>query len=320
MKRVVVFGARGFIGTRVASAIDVLDGYEVVRISRYPGNGHSTADLTAPDSLTAVIGRDDIVINCAGYAGATDVTPAGQSRFEAVNVKGVAALAEACVARSACQLIHLSSVAAMGAWSGQNVDEQMLRNPSTPYALSKLRSERILERFRDRLFVTVLRPTSVFGEGRGLARTLCRLVSLPLVPLPGAGRAEIPFTYVGNVVDGVVLTLQNPACYGQAFIIGDERSYSLREIVRALSQALEKHPLLLTVPTALARAAALLLERGAALRNSTPLIDSHRINALTQSVSYSISKFKAATGYRPTYDLQRAANRIADWYLRGLAS
>jgi nucleoside-diphosphate-sugar epimerase len=317
MTRVVVFGASGFIGAAVASALAKCSDLELVPVSHRRLKGYLTADLTSPESLRAVLAPGDIVVNCAGYANATDATVAGRRRFQAVNVDGVAALAEACVARGACQLIHLSSVAAMGAWAGQDIDEEMQRRPATPYAISKLQSERVLERFRDRLFVTILRPTSIFGEGRGLAHGLCRLASWPLVPLPAAGRAMIPFCYVGNLVEGIKLTLGNTSCHGQVFIIGDDRSYMLREIVQAFAHALEKRPLLLPIPAAASEAAAVLAERYAVRRNSIPVIDRQRINSLTRSVSYSITRFRAATGYRPIHDLQTAAGRIADWYRQG---
>ncbi|MEX2534097.1 MAG: NAD-dependent epimerase/dehydratase family protein [Trueperaceae bacterium] len=315
-----VFGARGFIGSAVSQAVAQNPNFELVRVSRHPGDGYSTAELTAPDSLRAVIKPGDIVVNCAGYANAVDATAAGMRLFEEVNVRGVHALAKACVARGACQLVHMSSVAAMGAWSITGVDEQMLREPATPYARSKLQSEQVLEQFRDRLSITILRPTSIFGEGRGLAKLLCRLVSWPVVPMPAAGRASIPFCYVGNIVDGVALSLRNPSCYGQTFILGDERSYSFREIVATFARALGKRPYLLSIPAAPARAAAVFAEKRAVRRNSIPLIDRQRINTLTQSVSYSITKFREATGYHPSYDLDKAAERIALWYSRGAVS
>jgi UDP-glucose 4-epimerase len=317
MRRVVVLGARGFIGSAVTSALARHSRLELVPVSRRHGNGHAVADLTSPESLRAVIAPGDIVVNCAGYANATDATTAGKRRFQEVNVDGVAALAEACALRNACQLVHLSSVAAMGPWAVKGVDEQMLLAPRSPYAVSKLESERVLERFRERLFVTILRPTSIFGEGRGLARALCRLSSLPLVPLPAAGSAAVPFCYVGNLVHGLMLTLGNVSCSGQVFIVGDERSYTLREVVVAFARALGRRPVLLPVPAAAAIVAASLAEKRAARRDSIPFIDRQRVGSLTRSVSYSIEKFRAATGYHPAYDLTRAAERIAGWYSRG---
>lgn len=314
MTRVVVVGAGGFIGSAVAAEVAEEPEFELVRAVRHPMAGEQPADLTAPRSLENLICPGDVVVNCAGYANALDGTESGRTRLEDVNVRGVAALAEACVARGARQLVHLSSVAAMGAWSGEGISEEDLRPPASAYALSKLRAEQVLETYRERLNVTVLRPTSIFGEGRGLARSLCRLVSAPVVPLPGGGRAEIPFCYVKNVSAAVVLSLGNPNCRGKTFIVGDSRSYTLRQVVEEFAKALGKRPVLLPVPSSLICGVTALESRLASSRDRVPLLGEERINSLVRSVSYSIDRFRKATGYDPSYDLATAARRIAYWY------
>jgi nucleoside-diphosphate-sugar epimerase len=203
----------------------------------------------------------------------------------------------------------------MGRWTGSGVDEGMSRPTASPYADSKRAAELALEPFGDRLPITILRPTSIFGEGRGLAAALCRLASLPIVPLPGGGRALIPFCYVGNLAHAVGLTIGNPACHGRTFIVGDDRSYMLREIIEELSRALGRRPRLVSVPTAafqLAAGASGLIGR---VRRRPPLFDRSRLTTLTTSVEYSTAAFQAATGYRPPYSLTDATDRIAAWHL-----
>ncbi|HEX7003930.1 MAG TPA: NAD-dependent epimerase/dehydratase family protein [Trueperaceae bacterium] len=316
MTRLVVIGAGGFIGKSVASEAAEHPEFELVSAARKPGSGERAADLTAPETLRALICPGDVVVNCAGYANANDATVDGRRLLERVNVEGVVALAEACALKGARQLVHLSSVAAMGPCTGEHVTEADSAPPATAYAWSKLRAEQLLASYRDRLHVTVLRPTSVFGEGRGLARSLCRLVSLPVVPLPAGGRSLIPFCYVKNVAAAVLLCAGNPSCFGRTFVVGDERSYTLREIVLAFARALGKRPLLLPLPAGLVGAAASLESRLADRRNRLPLLGEERIASLSRSVTYSIDELRRATGYTPRYDLVEAADRIAAWYRR----
>jgi nucleoside-diphosphate-sugar epimerase len=304
-QRIVLFGACGFIGS------NLLKYWNLDNIFA-PNLGE--ADLTRPDSLKQVLLPGDIVVNAAGYAEATDTSPRGLALFRAVNVDGVRNLAEACRSVGVAQLVHISSVAAMGRWHASNVTEDMMKPVCSPYAQSKLDGELILEGFREAFPVTIVRPTSVFGEGRGLAATLCKFVARGTILLPAGGAELIPFTYVGNVAHAIKLTLGNPNCFGKTFIVGDAESYQLRTVVCELARAMNVNIRIVPIPASAAMIGAWFLERFAKLRRSKPLIDRSRVETMTCSVSYSIEAIRSATGYEPPYSLQDALQRIAAWY------
>jgi len=303
--KLVLFGGSGFVGSNLLKHLK----NDVVAPSEFE------ADLTKIDSLRAVIGRGDVVINAAGYANATDRTAKGRELFRSVNVEGLRNLAEACAQEGAAQLVHISSVAAMGRWQGEGISEDMMRPVDSPYAASKLEGEKLLGQFADTIPITILRPTSVFGEGRGLAATLCSLVRKGVVPLPRGGRARIPFTYVGNVAYAVSLAVGNERCFGRTFIIGDETSYPLRDVVSALAKGMGMRARIVAVPYPIWYAAAVGFEIMARLRGTAPLLDRGRLDTMTLSVSYSIEPFRQATGYAPPFGIEEAAERIAAWYL-----
>jgi nucleoside-diphosphate-sugar epimerase len=272
-------------------------------------------DLLDTVSLENSIQADDIVINAAGYADATDNSRRGRKLFKQVNIEGVRNLVRACDAVRARQLIHISSVAAMGRWTGEMIEEHMMRTPESPYAQSKVESENILKAFKGRLAITILRPTSVFGEGRGLAKTLCKLIDRKFVPIPGGGKARIPFTYIGNVVKCVEISLDNPACFNQTFIIGDIESYLFKDIILCLAAGLDRRPVLVPVPRSIAFFIAFLFEISARILGFKPMIDRHRLITLCASVSYSIRAFQEATDYVQEVSMPEAARRIGEWYL-----
>lgn len=305
MSRIVLFGGGGFVGSHVLSSLSDRD---VVAPPR------SAVDLRFPSSIQQALRPTDVVINAAGYADATDRSTRGTAKLWSANVEAVANLAEACHRVGVRQLIHISSVAAMGRLAGLGHQEDARGLITSPYAASKLEAESILAAFRGRLAITILRPTSVFGEGRGLAAALCRIAALPVLPLPGGGRTMIPFTYVKNVAEAVALSIGNQAVMDETFIVGDARSYALRGIVSELAGQLGARPRIVAIPGAAASAVM-------ALRRYTPIgavrqvIDRARLETLTTSVSYSIEKFRLATGYVPRYSLAEALARIADWHM-----
>lgn len=305
-QRVVLFGSSGFVGSHIAAAVHDFD----LVMPEWPN-----VDMTKPESLRGIILPGDVVVNAAGYANATDTTPQGRALFQAANVDGLRNLADAAVSAGAAQFVHISSVAAMGRLEGDGITEDMSGPIRSPYAQSKLEGEQLLSVYTDSLPLTILRPTSVFGEGRGLAMTLCKLVSRGLVPLPLGGRALIPFTYIGNISHAVELVLGNDRCFGRTFIIGDRSSYRLRDIVTEIGRAMGLSVRILPVPKTAALAGTLLLEGLAGASGKPPLLDRFRLDTLTRSVSYSIRAFEETAGYSQPYDLESAIDRIAKWYL-----
>lgn len=302
--RIVLFGGNGFIGSHILARLSDL---QVV------APPHNEVDLRSTTDIAGILRRGDVVINAAGSPHATDRTPDGLARLRSSNVEAVANLANVGAQTGIGQLIHLSSVAAMGRVTGLGRDEEATGPITSPYAASKREAESILAEFRGKVPITILRPTPVFGEGGGLAATLCRIVQLPVVPLPGGGQTMIPFTYVKNVAGAVALSVGNDAVKHQTFVIGDAHSYPLRQIITELAHRLGSHPRIIPIPIAAARMM-VNLQQLVPSHGGRPLVDPARLDTLTTSVSYSIEKFRSATGYVPPYSLADALARLADWH------
>lgn len=305
--RLVLFGGSGFVGSAIRRGLHS----DVVAPTR------SEVDLVDVDRVRRFLAPGDVVINATGYASATDRSPVGLARLRRDNVQAVEALATAASDSGVAQLIHISSVAAMGHQEGSMITEAEIVEPRSPYGASKRDAERILDTYKSRLPVTILRPTSVFGEGRGLAAALCRIAALPIVPLPEGGRALVPFTYVRNVAEAVRLATGCERCLGRTFIVGDEDSYTLRALVEALARGLGKPEVrTIPVPAGVLRVLGAIESYVMRQRERPPLLDQARINTLTKSISYSIAALRSATGYIPPVGLEEATQRIASWYAR----
>jgi nucleoside-diphosphate-sugar epimerase len=303
--RVVVFGGGGFIGSALVSGLPA----GVVAPSR------REVEMTNAEQLRQVLHEGDVVINAAGYALATDRSPAGLDRLRRDNVDAVRTLAKAAASAGASQLIHLSSVAAMGQRAGTNLTETDIARPRSPYGQSKRDGEVALEEYRRALPITILRPTSIFGEERGLTAILCRIAGLPIVPMPAGGRALLPLSYVGNLVEAVRVTIGRAACQGRTFIVGDDRSYPLREVIEKLASGLgHDRRLAVPLPRTVLSALGAIESRVATMRGRSPLLDAVRIETLTSSISYSTHAFREATGFEPPFTLDAALDRVAAAY------
>jgi len=308
--RVVVVGSAGFIGSSLMHQLDRPD-VSVVGLDR------SDVDAADEAALVRLLRSGDVVVNAVGYAVAGDESANGRQLCAELNVGVPIALASACATVGALQFIHLSSVAAMGHLEGVVVDVDVKGPLLSSYARSKRLAEVRLEEYASRLPITVLRPTSVFGRGRPLARQLCRLASLPIVPLPRGGLARVPFAHVDNVCSAIACSVAQPTTYGRTFIVGDAHSYPVRLIVGCLRREMRVHGFTMSVPTSVFRAAA----RGAngilTVLGKGPLMDVGKLLTLTTSVDYDITPFVAATGYTPVTSIEMGLADIAAWYLEG---
>lgn len=310
MRRIVLLGKNGFIGSCLASHLSDPH-FILVTPSKEKVN------ITKVNTLINFFYKGDIVINTAGYAKATDKTELGLRRFHDVNVQGVKNLAEACNQKGVSHLIHLSSVAAMGDIYSSNITEAIQGELNSPYAKSKSEGEHILTAYMQEFPITILRPTSVFGEGRGLIELLCKVLSKGkgFIPLPSGGKAYLPLTYVGNIVKAMELCINNESCYGETFIIGDENSYQLSNVIRLLARGLDLSARIINIPIPVARMIVSTSDYFTSSVQIPPLVDKKRLTTLTQSVHFSIAKFRDATGYQPPYSIDIAVHKVTEHYL-----
>lgn len=306
-KRILLFGSEGFIGGHIHRRL--LSTHNVVAPPQ------SEVDITCPERIRKLIHKDDIVVNAAGYADATDRTRRGKRLFELVNVEGVRNLVDVSSEVGIRQFVHISSVSAIPRDSPAGQVRKKSRRSSNPYASSKAEGEHVLQEYWDRVPITVLRPTSVFGEGRGLAVSLCKILSMKIVPVPAGGKSKIPFTYIENIVDCVELCLDDPACFRRAFVIGDEYSYSLKDILWNLAQGIGKCPVFMAVPRPIAYFIGAMFEVTAKMFGRRPIIDRDRMDTLCLSAEYSIKDFQDATGYVPRVSMPDAAMKLGRWFL-----
>jgi nucleoside-diphosphate-sugar epimerase len=310
--RVVVIGSAGFIGSSLMHHLDS-------RYSNVVGLDRVDVDATDEAALIRLLRRGDVVINAVGYAVAGDESANGQRLFSELNVGVPIAVASACSLVGALQFIHLSSVAAMGHLEGAAVSVDARGPLLNSYARSKRLAEEELRGLAAKVPMTVLRPTSVFGRGRPLAWQMCRLASLPVVPLPGGGRANVPFTHVDNICDAIACSIAQPSTYGKTFVVGDLHSYSLRFLIEHLRQEMHVRGVTVSMPMGAFRTAIRGANAVCAVLGKCPVLDAGKLLTLTTSVEYDVSAFVGATGYTPVVSAEMGLADVAAWY-RGRVS
>lgn len=239
-KLVVLFGGGGFLGRYVAQEL-LRRGARVRIAQRRPrdawylkpqgGLGQTqfvAADVTRPDTIARALQGADAVVNLAGIL---------KGDFQAVHVRGAAAVAEA-AARAGCE--SLVQVSALGA------DADSL----SAYGRSKAAGEQAAREAFPR--VTILRPSFLFGREDQFVNRFAGLIgNAPVVPVLRGGLRFQP-AWVVDVAEAVAVALDDPGKHGgKTYELGGPDTLTMTELQRWIAREIGRAPTFVEVPDAI---------------------------------------------------------------------
>ncbi|MDZ4709338.1 MAG: SDR family NAD(P)-dependent oxidoreductase [Saprospiraceae bacterium] len=321
-KRVLVTGGTGFIGHYIIKRL-IQSGYAVSALVR-KGSTHLNTlsvfdqhiqlfwgDINDVESLELACLDQDIVIHAAAIVAFNSA----QSRdLIKVNVEGTANLVNVCLEQNINQLVHLSSIAALGGVPGQiNLDESTLwiEKNTNLYAESKHQSE--LEVWRgsaEGLGVTILNPSLVIGpwdtSHHSMQLFKAALNNLPFYPSGSNG-----FVDVRDVAEAVLLSLEKKVTLERIIINGYNLSY--REMLVKIASLMGKNPPTWLFPKSLARFGAWVIRLVAFLLGRKHYFQASIIKSIYTPSTYNNKKSVELLGlqYRP---LDQTLNEVITRY------
>ncbi len=198
-------------------------------------------------------GSFDAVIHLAARAGVRPSLqdPAGYSE---TNVSATALLLEATRRRDVGHFVFASSSSVYGARSVAPFRESdPVEEPVSPYAATKRAGEILASTFHHLygLPVTCLRFFTVYGPRQRPDMAIHRFTRLidqgEEVQLYGGGHSERDYTFIHDVVDGVVRALDRPRGY-RIFNLGTNRTVPLMSLIELISVGLDRTPRIVRLP------------------------------------------------------------------------
>lgn len=270
MRRVLITGGQGFIGSSVAryffskDVITRISSRERPNANAVVGIEHCiTGDLSADTDWSEALSGVDVVVHCAGRAHILkDASFDPLEEFRVANRDGTIKLALQAARLGVKRFIFLSSIGVNGAASLQNhpFSEADEPAPHNQYALSKLEAENALFEISrlTGMEVVVIRPPLVYGyDAPGNFALLVKAVRSRL-PLPlGSIQNLRSMIFVGNLADFIFQAAINPKAVNQIFLISDGEDLTVSAILRNLSKVMKIRLFLLPVPLGLLRALAM---------------------------------------------------------------
>lgn len=328
--KILVTGTAGFIGSHLAMRLlerndevvgfdNMSDYYDVnlkkARLARFmdhPNYTHIEADLADRAAVEVAFRthKPQRVVNLAAQAG---VRYAAQNPhvYVSSNVTGFLHILEGCRHHSVEHLVFASTSSVYGANTKMPFSEhQPTEHPLTLYAASKKANEMMAHSYAH-LYgfpCTGLRFFTVYGPwGRpDMALFLFTKAILAGEPIKvfNHGKHKRSFTYVDDIVEGVVRTLDQPAQRNVAwdgmvpdsatsdapyriFNIGNEQPVELLRYIEVLEECLGKKAKMEMLP----------LQAG-----DVP------------DTEADVSELIASTGYRPVVSVDKGVATFVDWY------
>lgn len=252
-----VTGAAGFTGWHMVKLL-LEEGYEIIATDCRKSNNDPVykltrfieIDLTNPadvfdEGFLKELAEAQFVFHIAGIFDHA----ASLSKLFEVNVLGTRNLLDAIRRAHAGEAQKYPRVIIWGA-SGIFGDFSHISLPATeampprtdnPYFLSKLYEELEALRFwqRDRLPVTVLRPSAVYGSHSvyGMALSITTLLKSRMAFVVGNGKNKGVLVHVRDVVRAAEFLARNDGAVGEVYHVTDDNPYSVEEITRSLAQS-----------------------------------------------------------------------------------
>lgn len=237
--------------------------------------------------------------------------------FERVNVRGTEHVLEAALAAGVQHMVHMSSLAVHPYTGHAHGDENTPRGwDINAYTITKNRAEDLVQSYRDRLMVTVIRPgVTPYGPGDRLTMPgLLDALDRGIYAHVGGGRTRFCLVYVENLAEGMLLAAQRTGASGETYVLADE-VVTWHEFIGAVADTFGRPRPTRRIPFALAWAAAVLMEAAWRLLplRGAPALTRYRISLFRGDLVFSSAKARRELGYAPAITLREGLARTRAW-------
>ncbi|BET67000.1 GDP-mannose 4,6-dehydratase [Opitutales bacterium ASA1] len=273
---ILVTGAAGFIGSHLVDRL-LADGHEVLGLddfdpfypaetkrenlrdaSKHPRFRLIDADLCEPETWTDLAeileSRCRCIVHLAAKAGVRPslADPIG---YHATNLTGTLRLLEFARHHGNPHVVLASSSSVYGVnsrvpWREDDHDLQ----PISPYASSKLAMEQAARVYASAYGqrIVALRFFTVYGPRQrpdlAIAKFARRMRAGLPIPVFGDGSTRRDYTFVDDIVDGIVRAMRYDASPFEVINLGNHRTVSLREMIDTLADVFGIDPILEELP------------------------------------------------------------------------
>jgi UDP-glucuronate 4-epimerase len=314
MKRLLVTGGAGFIGSHLvdhllrtdATQITIVDdfndfyepGIKRANIREHLKDPRYTlveADIRDRAALETIFNRHnfDCIVHLAARAGVRPSLSEPQLYTE-TNINGTVNLLELARQHNIKQFVFGSSSSVYGINAKVPFSEDdPIRQPISPYAATKAAGELLCHTYSQLygLRCVCLRFFTVYGPRQRPDLAIHKFAKLITqnkpIPVFGDGSTRRDYTYVDDIIDGVVAAIHYDKSDYEVFNLGESRTVELRELISLLEKELDAH---------------------AVINRQPP-----QPGDVPQTFA-DITRARKLLGYNPQTQIEEGVRRFVDWF------
>jgi len=316
-----VTGGTGFLGEHLVRRL-LAEGRSVRVLTRSAAKvGRLTelgaepiiGEITDRDVLRAALQDVEVVYHLAGRL-FTPGVPAAE--YHRTHAEGTSALLAGCQALpSLRRFVHVSTTGVLGVTGDQPASEEAPCAPTNAYEASKWQAELLVRQaLQQGLPAVIVRPGLVYGPGDLHLLGFFRAVQWGLFRPIGSQPVWLHPIYVDDMTEALVCCGRHPRAVGESFHLAGQKPVTIAALSATIATTLGKLLPRGTIPRPAARAVAAVGELlPTRLKVLAPLTRS-RLDFLTHSRVYNITKAQQLLGFVATTDLPVGIARTVAWY------
>jgi nucleoside-diphosphate-sugar epimerase len=243
--RVLVTGARGFMGTALLEALarngETVTASDIGGDAAADGSDFRACDITDAQQVDALFDRDrfDTIVHCGAISGPMVMADRPLDIWR-INVLGTAHLLEAVRRQGMGRFVLCSSCSVYGAMNGLMIDENAPPDPGSFYGASKLAAEQAMIGYvrEHGIAAVALRLAWVYGPGRRSPTTLEQLVRATLdgrnIALAVSPAEMTHYVFIDDVVAGIIAACRSGALPLLVYNISAGRGLPMEQLVAIL--------------------------------------------------------------------------------------
>ncbi|MDP1676180.1 MAG: NAD-dependent epimerase/dehydratase family protein [Bacteroidota bacterium] len=317
-----VTGGTGFIGSHLIDRL-LSKGYHVRALVRNPKNlGYLKdlpieiieGDLFSTTAIEKAIEGAQFVYHVAGLVAAHSKEEFYRGNRDATcNIIEITSRVNPNIKK----FIHISSQTAVGPGKGMTaVNESVVPQPLTTYGKSKLASEHEVLKFKDKLPITILRVSAVYGPRDTATFDYFKSAHMGLELLIGFHDTYVSLIHSTDLVTGIILAAESEKAIGQIYFLGSEQYYTWNEIGYVTKSVLHKKLIRVRVPKPLVFVIAGISEIVSKFKSKPSVLNYEKAYDLIQdNWCCDVTKAKTELGFKQEVTLADGVKETIKWYI-----
>jgi nucleoside-diphosphate-sugar epimerase/predicted dehydrogenase len=317
---VLVTGASGFLGFHLVEEL-LKKGFKVRVITRRilkkfegePNIEMVYGDIRDPECVRMAVTGIHTIYHCASIT----TNKGSWHDFEETNINGTRYLLNAAVEHGIRKFLYVSTIAVYGFAhrNGQDfIEEDAGYGQNLPefyyYPKSKIQAEKlVLETYRmHNIPVMIIRPGVIFGPGgKNIFKNKKILIN--------SKNKVLPYIYVKNVVDAMILAANTDVAIGKVYNVIDDEQITQGDFQKKTACVSGDRGLKIFMPRPALFALAKLVQFlfGRLSPGVSPPFGDYHYRSLVRNLMYDNSKIKTELGWRPTVSIDEGITETFEY-------